>query len=160
MTEATAPSPNGDNGREKATGRFAVGNRAGKGNPHARRIARLRAEVLRAVGPREIRAVVHALGQLALAGDVTAAREILNRAIGTPCAGSNGAPQIVLPELRTAADVAQAQAVVVDHLARGAIDATQADVLGNALERTRRAIDLSDIDERLRALERDRNPNG
>ena len=74
----SAPSPNGDNGRD-AGGRFTQGNAGGPGNPLARRVARLRAELLRAI--------VAALVAKAKQGDTVAAREVLDRAIGKAAEG-------------------------------------------------------------------------
>ena len=75
------PSPSGDNGRDKA-GRFASGNRFSLGNPHAQRIAKLRAALIEAVTPADVRAVVKALVRKAKRGDVIAIRELLDRTIG------------------------------------------------------------------------------
>ncbi|WP_428937281.1 hypothetical protein [Fontivita pretiosa] len=76
-------SPNGSNGRN-ANGRFAAGNPGGPGNPHARRVARLRAELLRAVTPQDLRNVIAALLRKARRGDVPAIRELLQRLLGPP----------------------------------------------------------------------------
>ncbi|MCP3996254.1 MAG: hypothetical protein GY722_14515 [bacterium] len=77
------PHEPSENGRD-ATGRFVPGNKvaAGRSMPHARRVARLRAELLRAVRPEDIRAVVEALVREAKQGNVQAARELLQRALG------------------------------------------------------------------------------
>lgn len=79
------PSPNGGNGADRdANGRFAKGNRGGPGNPHAKRVAELRSALLRAVGPDDVEGIARAMIESAKGGDVSAAREILNRLIGTP----------------------------------------------------------------------------
>lgn len=83
MTGGATPSSNGDNGRD-AGGRWAKGNRGGPGNPHARRVARLRAELLRAVSPQDLREIVLSLVAKAKAGDILAAREVLDRLFGRP----------------------------------------------------------------------------
>src|SRR5687768_17027406 len=77
------PSPTGSNGRGEG-GRFGTGNKYARGNPHARRVARLRAELLRAVTPADLRDVVLALLNQAKAGDVAAAKELLQRLLGPP----------------------------------------------------------------------------
>ena len=76
-----APSADGRDGR---TGRFLAGNRAGRGNPQARRVAALRAVLLREVTGDDLRAVVRALIDKAKRGDVAAIREVLDRAVGKP----------------------------------------------------------------------------
>ena len=78
-----APSTNGDNGRS-GHGRFAPGNPGGPGNPYARRVARLRAALLRTVGPADIDAIAQGLIKAAKDGDVAAARLLLSYCIGEP----------------------------------------------------------------------------
>lgn len=82
----TLPSPNGSNGRDRS-GRFASGNSGGPGNPHARQVAQLRSTMLRAVTAKDLRAITKALVEKAKAGDVMAAREVLDRCFGKPRQG-------------------------------------------------------------------------
>lgn len=80
------PSPaesNGHHGRDKS-GRFASGNRAGKGNPLARKVQQLRTAMVDAVSDADVKEIIAALVTAAKAGDVTAAREILDRTVGKP----------------------------------------------------------------------------
>ena len=77
------PSTTASNGRSPG-GRFGLGNKYAKGNPHARRVARLRAELLRAVTPEDLRDVASALLNQAKAGDVAAAKELFQRLLGPP----------------------------------------------------------------------------
>jgi len=77
------PSAIGANGRGP-DGRFRKGNPGGPGNPHARQVARLRAALLEAITPEDIAAVVRAMIERACAGDVAAAKVILERALGQP----------------------------------------------------------------------------
>lgn len=65
-------------------GRFAPGNRGGPGNPHAATVAKLRAAILAAVTPEDIDAIIRALVHRAKGGDMAAAKEVLDRAIGKP----------------------------------------------------------------------------
>lgn len=79
------PSPKGDNGKGRdAAGRFAPGWKGGPGNPYAARVAKLRALILDAVTEGDLKAIVRVLVQQAKAGDIVAARELLNRLIGRP----------------------------------------------------------------------------
>lgn len=82
MNQPLAPVTDGHDRDNR--GRFLPGNRAGRGNPLARRAQRLRAELYRAVTPDDLRAVVAALVAQAKLGDVPAARELLSRLIGPP----------------------------------------------------------------------------
>ena len=75
-----APSPNGRDGR----GRFAPGWKGDPGNPRAAQVARLRAEMLDAVTPDDMRAIVSRLVELAKKGDVRAIKEVLDRTLGKP----------------------------------------------------------------------------
>lgn len=63
-------------------GRFVKGSGGGPGNPYARRVARLRRELYRAVTPEDLRAVVRVLVEKAKAGDVVAIKELLDRVVG------------------------------------------------------------------------------
>ncbi len=63
-------------------GRFARGNRAGKGNPLLRKVHRLRSAMLKAVTTEDIEKIIQTLIVQALAGDVQAAKEVLDRALG------------------------------------------------------------------------------
>jgi len=77
------PRGNGG-GRDPATGRFARGNKLGRGSPLAGQAARLRAELLGAVKPADLRRIVGAMIQRALKGDVPSAKLILEYALGPP----------------------------------------------------------------------------
>lgn len=73
-------APSGD-GRTVG-GRFAPGNAHGRGNPHARQAAELREVLMAAVTADDMRVVVGALVEQARAGNVPAARELLDRVLG------------------------------------------------------------------------------
>lgn len=80
---SNSPSPNGAIGRDYH-GRFAQGNAGGPGNPHAAATAKLRAAMLKAITPAEITKVMRAMIRKAKSGDVSAAKEVIDRAIGKP----------------------------------------------------------------------------
>jgi hypothetical protein len=77
------PSANGDNGKDPQ-GKFAPGNKYGRGNPHAARVSKLRAALLKAVKPTDIKAVIKKLLEQAKGGDADAMKELLDRSIGRP----------------------------------------------------------------------------
>jgi hypothetical protein len=64
------------------SGKFAPGNRLGKGNPHARRVAEWRAALFQEVTHDEMRAVIRRLLRMAKAGDVAAIKLLLDRTLG------------------------------------------------------------------------------
>lgn len=75
------PSMDGANGRD-ASGKFTAGNKAGHGNPRAKRTAQFRTAILEAVTPEDVQAIIHALVTKAKEGDVIAAREVFDRTVG------------------------------------------------------------------------------
>lgn len=80
---ANPPSTHGSDGSGRdGSGRFAPGNKLGRGNPLAGRVAKLRSVALEAVTYSDMRRIVRKLVELALAGDVAAAREVLSRVLG------------------------------------------------------------------------------
>ena len=80
-SEPLDPAVDGAGGRNR-NGRFAPGNTIGRGNPMARKAAQLRAAMFRAVTATDLKAIVRQLVSMALAGDVAAAREVLQRCLG------------------------------------------------------------------------------
>lgn len=88
MIEADAPSsplqaaPVGPRPGQDVKGRFVSGNRLGKGNVIARRVARIRAELLRNEKPSDVLAVIDAMRKQAINGDATAAKVYLDRVMG------------------------------------------------------------------------------
>ncbi len=77
---ARNPSSNGSDHDNR--GRFTAGNKAGRGNPHHRRVAELRAKMLERVTPDDLTAVVEALVNKAKAGDTAAVKLLLDRVFG------------------------------------------------------------------------------
>jgi hypothetical protein len=86
-SDPLAPSPaavsGGGNGRG-AGGKFGVGNAFGRGNPHNRRAQQIRAALLKAVKPADIKAAAEKLMEAAKGGDRQAFAELLDRTIGRP----------------------------------------------------------------------------
>jgi len=82
----TRPSTNGGNGGRDAHGRFRKGNPGGPGNPLAARVARLRGELISAVSPADVAAIMRRLVRMAKTGDLGAARLVLTCTMGEPLA--------------------------------------------------------------------------
>jgi hypothetical protein len=79
----SAPSTHGNSGRTPG-GRFATGNKLGRGNPLAGRAAKIRAELLRASKRGDIREICRKLIDGAKAGDLAFIREWFDRTAGRP----------------------------------------------------------------------------
>jgi len=80
---STNPSPAGaSTGDRDPKGRWQPGNKAGRGNPLARRVQAIRVALVSAISAEDIKAVVQTLIQKAKAGDVAAAKIIFDRAAG------------------------------------------------------------------------------
>lgn len=78
------PSPAGVNGegRDPQSGQFLRGNKLARGNRHQERITRLRTALLDAVTPGDMRKVIKRLVTKAKAGDMQAAKLLLDRLYG------------------------------------------------------------------------------
>ena len=77
-----SPSING-NWRDKQ-GRFTTNNPGGPGNPHVRRVQRLRTALLKAVSPEDVQEVMAMLLSKAKGGEIAAVRELFQRLFGPP----------------------------------------------------------------------------
>ncbi len=71
-------------GGRDGRGRFAKGNPGGPGNPFARRTAAVRVALLARLGEDKVGAIVDRLVELALGGNVAAARLALSYSVGKP----------------------------------------------------------------------------
>jgi hypothetical protein len=77
------PSTTAFNGRQK-DGTFAPGNQAAKGNPFARRVARLRTVLLESVTEDDLRVIVKKILDKAKGGDLAAAKTVFDYTTGKP----------------------------------------------------------------------------
>src|SRR5437870_1692068 len=80
---ARPPSRNGEKGRD-SKGRFARGNKGGPGNPFARRVGRLRSQLLNLVTEADLQEVARKLVEQARTGNLVATRLLLVYLIGRP----------------------------------------------------------------------------
>jgi hypothetical protein len=69
--------------------RFAKANPGAPGNPFARRVAALRQAAVAAITPDAVQAILAKMTELALGGDVQAAKLVLSYAIGKPGAAAD-----------------------------------------------------------------------
>ena len=85
-TPSTSPSPNGE---RDANGRFAKGNLGGPGNPFARQVAELRQAFLDRIDKEKIGKLMDRMYDLAMEGNMQAAKLILSYTIGKPVPMTN-----------------------------------------------------------------------
>ena len=92
----SSPLPKGENGERDARGRFTKGNAGGPGNPFAKRTSEFRKAFLNVVSPSEFGEVVSTVLAKAKAGDMAAAKLIIDRLLGTgQVAPSNSLSEII-----------------------------------------------------------------
>lgn len=70
-------------------GQFVKGNKAAKGNPHARQMAKLRTQLLGRITGEDLGEVLDAMVQKAKTGDVVAAKLVLDLAVGKSAPAPN-----------------------------------------------------------------------
>jgi hypothetical protein len=104
-TASNGAGPEAPAGGREANGKFAKGNRcaAGCGNPHARAMGAMRAELLQAVGTGGIRRIAAALIKNLERGDLDAGRVLLKYCVG-------GVLPTVDPHLLDSDELSKAQA--------------------------------------------------
>ena len=98
----------------------------------------------------DIEAVVAKVVRKAKAGDMTAARLILDRVV--PARRGRAVP-FLLPPVKTPGDVVGALAAVTAAMAAGQLSPAEAVEIGGVIELARRALETQDLEVRLHALE-------
>jgi Family of unknown function (DUF5681) len=102
----------------------------------------------------ECDAIVQAVIEKAKAGDMVAAKIVLDRIVPIR---KGAVVQLDLPEVKTSKGVAAALAALVHAMASGDVTPDEASTISSVLEIRRRAIETQEIDERLKKLEDARN---
>jgi hypothetical protein len=88
--------------------------------------------------------------ELAKAGDTTALRLCMERLAPTV---KSRAVSLALPAVETATDILKAQATTIQAMAAGEITPDEAATVAAVLEAKRKAIEIVEIEERIKALE-------
>ena len=88
--------------------------------------------------------------ELALSGDQQALRLCIERIVG-PC--RERAVEFTMPPIRSADDLADAMAAVADAAAQGTVTPREAMQLGHVVEAYVRAVEATEFERRLKALE-------
>ncbi len=128
----------------------------GPGNPGRPRGARGRAtQAALALLDRDVKGITRKCVELALAGDVTAIRLILERLI--PVARERPMPAVTLPEVSTAADVPAAISAIAAAVAAGDVLPSEGAALTKMFSEMARTAELAEFDARLKKLEESAN---
>jgi hypothetical protein len=146
---AGKPSKNGGKTAGKGSGgRFVSGNRFGQGRPSG---SRNRATLaLEALIEGQGEAVVNAMITAAVAGDIAAGRALLDRLVPPR---KDRPVRFTLPPLTSAADGPAALAAITAAAADGTLAPAEASDLAALVERFVRAVEVTELETRLRALE-------
>ena len=147
-------TPATTNGRDDG-GRFAEGNRGGPGRPRGFREELVRA-ASDAVEPQHVTAIMRRAVRMALEGNLSAMRFVIERTCGR-AADAPTAPMpldVSLPSLRTAASCATAIDKITAAVTAGTIDLATAKALTDIVCARMKAIEVNDLEERLAELEK------
>jgi len=150
-TRATPKGPTKDGEKSSADTRFQPGNPGGPGRPvGSRNKATIALDKIADDAGKEI---LEKMVELAKAGDMRAADMILGRVWPV----RKGSPIVLsLPPIKTADDVVAALGAVADAVAAGGITPDEGQAVAGVLEIKRRAIETTDLEARITALEKDR----
>jgi hypothetical protein len=142
---ATGRKSGVNTGDRDADGRFAPGNSGKpKGTRHKATLAAL------ALLNGEVDRLTRKAVEMALAGDVTALRLCLERLV-PPC---REAPvSLDLPRLETRADASRVLSFLLAEAGRGEVTPGEAEKLARLVSEHHKAVQLTEMEERLRGLE-------
>ena len=127
---------------------FQPGNPGGPGRPRGSRNAVN--TMLDAIAAGGAEAMVRKMVEVAIGGDASAARMVLNR-VWSPV--KNRPVEFELPEIDSPADLLAANAAVVAAVSSGDLTPEEATSLSALLDSRRRTFELLDHEQRLSALE-------
>lgn len=137
-----------------AHGKFAPGNRCGKGNIALRRLGELQAAVRDAIGVDGIREVLVALQGAAADGDAQAASVLLAHVCGRPREAQLPVDvDIGAANLSTASGIVEALTQIVRGAASGDVQVDVAERLANLVGRVAEAGALLELEKSVRRLE-------
>lgn len=147
-------APNDDSGRD-ARGRFAAGNPGGPGG-YRRRAFEIRRAVEEAITPEVAVGIMRRAARMALEGNLSAIRFVLERVAGRPADVplATEPVDIALPRLESARACAAATDKVLDGVVKGAVDRETAEVLLEGIQIRLKAIEAEELEARLTSLER------
>jgi hypothetical protein len=144
----------GDSNERGPRGRFKPGNPGGPGGQH-RRGSDLRRAAIEAFTPERIAAMIRKATIKALEGDLAAMRFVFDQTCGRPAeAPVEAAPmEFSLPPLHTADDCARGAQLLIEAFTSGRVNSQAAKVLLEMIQTRLKAIEVTELDERLTQLE-------
>ena len=136
-------------------GRFASGTAGGPGRPRGFREELVRAAD-EAIAPEHVTAIMRRAVRMALEGNLSAMRFVIERACGkTADATAHGlALGITMPNLRTVANCTAAIDRLVEAMCKGDVDRDGAKVLIDVISLRLKAIEVNGLETRLDELEK------
>jgi hypothetical protein len=147
MAKQSDPKPS-NNGRQ-ASGKFALGNRLSNGRkPGSRNRTTLAALNLL---DHEAESLSRRAIDMALSGDVAALKLCLDK-VAPP--RRDRLIEIEMERIESAADACSAISDLIEAVAAGELAPSEADAVAGLIERRARLAELSDIEQRLSALEK------
>ena len=136
------------NGKRTADGKFAPGAEPGPGRPQGSRNKTTQAVEEMLEG--EVEGLTRKAIELAMGGDMQALRLCMERL----CPPRKDRPiSVKLPKMKTAKDTSKAIAGVLEAVAGGDITPSEGTALAQIVEHHRRAIETTEIEKRIEALE-------
>jgi hypothetical protein len=134
---------------------FAPGNKLGRGRPRGSRNKTTLAlqEMLGQHGEALMKKCV----VMAMQGDRAAMRVCMERLLPPR---KQSPVQFRLPPIRTAAELAKAQARMLEALSRGQLTPAEAETINNLVESRRRVLETEELERRLQALEHRQREEG
>ena len=154
MTEKKGDGPDQFEGQRDPKGRFLPGNKGGPGGPN-RKKSELRRAAEGAITPDHVSAMLRRATRMALEGDLTAMRIVLDRTCGRPPEAPNDAEAMDIdpPRLATTQDCNEAIERLISGICDGTVDRDGAKLLTTAIQVRLKAIEMTELEERLTALE-------
>lgn len=135
-------------------GRFKPGNQGGPGGPH-RHAAELRRAAQEAITPTHVDALMRKALRQGLEGNLSASRFVMEQAAGRPPDAPTAVDPIplTLPPLETAADCNLAMGRLIEGVVDRSIAGDDAWLLLDAIKTRLKAIEVTEVEQRLAALE-------
>lgn len=145
MARRKAPSKNGE---KTADGKFAPGNRLGKGRPEgSRNKATIAAQELM---DGEAEALTKKAIELAKGGDMAALRLCLDRIVPPR---KDRPISLDIGQVKDITDMTHLTGAIVEAVADSAMTPSEGQAFAGILETHRKIVELADIEQRVRALE-------